>query len=249
MPINFAMSAMCVAEFPLWAVLVFLFWKKGFHLRFPAMGFYLAMRFVTSPVLTLLFFIQSMPWGRSSTPSYLSVFAFYFYTFWAVYLASSVLFFFVCIEIIRSMLSGAPRLRKSGIVIFRWVVLASAIVSLSTTRFKYGDFRYIPVITFTLQHLLCIVELSLLVFLCLGMNMLHLSVRDIAFGIALGFGVVYFSDLIFTTFGSIYLSLIHPLQFVCEGALLGALGIWIVYSALPVRARNPMESAGDLICQ
>lgn len=249
MPINFAMSAMCVAEFPLYAALVFLFWKKGFHRRFPAMGYYLALRLTTSPVLTLLLFIQSTPWGRSSTPGYFTYGAFYFYVYWAVYLASSVLFFFVCREIVSSVLSEFPELRKSGVTIFRLAVMASVITGLSTVSFAYREFYCIPVAFNRLMHSVSILQLCVLVFLCLGMKALHLSMRDITFGIALGLGIMASSDLILASFWSIYTSLIDPVQFVIEAMILGALGIWITYSALPVRARNPMERAVDSICQ
>ena len=41
-----------------------------------------------------------------------------------------------------------------------------------------------------------ILELCLLGFLCLSMNALRLSVRDMAFGIALGFGMMSANDFI-----------------------------------------------------
>jgi hypothetical protein len=41
-----------------------------------------------------------------------------------------------------------------------------------------------------LMRSVSILELCLLAFLCLSMNALRLSVRDMAFGIALGFGLM-----------------------------------------------------------
>ena len=41
-----------------------------------------------------------------------------------------------------------------------------------------------------------ILELCLLAFLCLSMNALRLSVRDMAFGISLGFGLISANDFI-----------------------------------------------------
>ena len=58
------MSAMSVAEFVLWAALAFLFWSKGLHRRFPAMGYYLALRAISTPVLMLVLYVESRPWGR-----------------------------------------------------------------------------------------------------------------------------------------------------------------------------------------
>ncbi len=41
-----------------------------------------------------------------------------------------------------------------------------------------------------------VLELCLLAFLCLSMNALRMSVRDMAFGIALGFGIMSTGDFI-----------------------------------------------------
>jgi hypothetical protein len=48
----------------------------------------------------------------------------------------------------------------------------------------------IPDIAFGLMRSVSVLELCLLGFLCLSMNALRLSVRDLAFGISLGFGVM-----------------------------------------------------------
>ncbi len=240
MPLNITMSSMVVAEFFLWALLGFLFWKKGFHSRFPAMGAYLALRVCAMPVFMALLYIQSQPWGRNSTPVYFTYFAFYFYVYWAVYIASAALLFFVCIEVFRSALSAFPGLLKFGVVIYRWAVLASVIVSLSTLNFGNRGILVIPDIAYRLMRSVSIVELCLLGFLCLSMNALRLSVRDMTFGIALGFGLMSSSDFILASFISRNTSLTDPLQFVSEAAILFSLGIWIAYSALPERARKPV---------
>jgi hypothetical protein len=234
------MSAMSVAEFVLWAVLGFLFWKKMLHHRFPAMGYYLVLRVVSQPVILALLYIQSQPWGRSTTPAYFTYFCFYFYVYWAVYIVSAILLFFVCTEIFSSALSALPGLLKFGTVIFRWAVLASVIVSLSTVSFEHGNIFMIPAIAYRLMRSVSIVELCLLAFLCLSMNALHLSVRDITFGIALGFGFMSSGDFIVASLISSKTSLTDPLQFVSEAVILCALGIWVTYSALPERARKPM---------
>ena len=222
MPINFAMSAMSVVEFLLWVALGSLFWKKGFRGRFPAMGNYLALRVGSAPVFMALLYIGSQPWGRSSTPGYFTYSAFYFYVYWAVYIASAVLLFFVCIEV------------------FRWAILASVIVSLSTVNFEHGNILMIPAVAYRLMRSVSIVELCLLAFLCLSMNALHLSVRDITFGIALGFGIMSSSDFILSAFWNPRTTLIDPVQFISEGVILGALGIWVTYAALPEPVRRPV---------
>jgi hypothetical protein len=122
-----AMSMMGAAEFLLSAVLAFMFWKKGLHRRFPAMGAYLALRVASTPVLSLLLLgqtgqlLDSHQFKRTCAQAY-------FFAYWAVYMASAVLLYFVCMEVFRSALSALPGLLKFGIVIFRWTVLVSVIV-------------------------------------------------------------------------------------------------------------------------
>jgi hypothetical protein len=72
------------------------------------------------------------------------------------------------------------------------------------------------------------------------MNALRLSIRDLAFGIALGFGLTSSSDFIVVSLMSRYTSLTDPLQFVSESLILVALGSWITYCALPEPARQPV---------
>jgi hypothetical protein len=237
-----AMSMMSVAEFALWAVLCFLFWSKGLYRRFPAMGAYLALHIASMPVLLFFLYGQSQHWFHDIC------FPIYFYLYWAVYIASAVFLYFVCIEVFRSALSAFPGLMKFGIVIFRWVVLASIIVSFSTITLSHKGVMLIPDIAFRLMHSVSIVELCLLGFLCMSMETLRLPARDLAFGISLGFGLMSSSDFILASFWSRKTSLTDPLQFVYESAILVTLGMWVAYCALPEPARQPvMVPANSLI--
>src|ERR1035437_10049600 len=125
-----AMTLMCVAEFALWAVLGFLFRKKELHHRFPAMGAYLALRIASMPVLLFFFYGQSRHWFHDIC------FPIYFSIYWAVYITSAVILYFICMEVFRSALSAFSGLQRLGTVIFRWAVLASVLVSFSTINFS-----------------------------------------------------------------------------------------------------------------
>jgi hypothetical protein len=229
-----AMSILTVAEFVLWTVLALLFWTKKLHRRFPAMGGYLALRVASAPVLAFLFYGQARHWFNDYC------FVTYFFVYWAVYIASAVLLFFICMEVFRSVLSGFSGLTKFGIVVFRWAVLASIIVSFSTVSFSHRGILMIPDIAYGLMRSVSVIELCLLAFLCLSMNALRLSARDVTFGIALGFGLMSCSDFILALFWSLRTSLTDPLQFVSESVILGAIGTWVAYCALPVPARQPV---------
>jgi hypothetical protein len=219
------------SEFVLTTVLGFLFWKKKLNQRFPAMGAYLALRVAAAPVQYALLCLYTQPWGER-------FYVDYFFTFWAVYIASAVLLFFICMEVFRSALASFPGLMKFGIVIFRWAVLASVIMTISSLSFAHRGLLIIPDIADGLMRSVSILELCLLGFLCLSMNALRLSARDMAFGIALGFGIVSSNDFILSSLISRNSSLTAPLQFVYEAIVLVALGTWALYCALPEPVRK-----------
>jgi hypothetical protein len=85
-----------------------------------------------------------------------------------------------------------------------------------------------------------VVELCLLAFLCLSMNALRLSIRDLAFGIALGFGVMSSNDFVFAALTSRKATMTGTLQFVYEAVLLASVAIWVAYCALPQAVRKPL---------
>ena len=227
------MSALSLVEICLWAVLGYLFWKRKLHWRFQAMGYFLALRMISSPLLEGIYYIQSKPWGRA----YYFV---YFFGYWAVYLASAVILFFVCIEVFRSALSGLPGLLKIGIVIFRWAILVSLVLTFSSMSLLHRGFEVIPDISIGMMRSVSFLELCLLAFLCLSLNALRLSVRDMTFGIALGFGLLASNDFVSISLMSQHSSLTAPLQFVHEGIILGSMGIWIAYCALPEAVSKPV---------
>lgn len=236
MPLNFAMSAMSVAELALWAMLGFLFWKKGLHRRFPAMGGYLALRVGSAPILVVLLYGQSRHWFNDYC------FLIYFFVYWAVFIASAVILYFVSVEIFRSALSGFPGLIKLGVVIFRWAALASVIVSFSNLSFPHRGsvVLIIPDIAIALMRSVSVIELCLLGFLCLSMNALRLSARDIPFGMALGFGLMSTNDFVQSLINTRTTSLTAPWQFVYETMILVSVGIWTVYCVLPEPVRKPL---------
>jgi hypothetical protein len=229
-----AMSLLSVAEFALWAAFGFLFWTRNLHRRFPAMGVYLALRVVSMPVLLVFFYGQTRQWFNGYS------FSFYYYVYWMVYIASAATLFFVCIEVFRSALSAFSGLQRLGTMVFRWIALVSAIIGFSTISISHREIPIITDIAFRLMRSVSILELCLLAFLCLSMNALRLSVRDMAFGISLGFGLMSANDFILGALLSRNTSLTGPLQLVYESVTLVLLGIWIAYAALPEPARQPL---------
>ncbi len=241
------MSIMGGAEFVLSTVLAYLFWKRKLRGRFPAMGAYLALHAASTPVLLFLFQGDAHRWFNDYC------FIAYFSLYWAVYIASAILLFFICMEIFRSALAAFPGLMKLGILVFRWAALVSVFVSLAaptidhrtifdfvTGSFPQHGVLVIPAVAYALMRSVSMLELCLLAFLCLSMNALRLSARDLAFGISLGFGIMSANDFIQSAVDSIHTSLTAPWQFVFESVILVGFGTWMAYFLLPEPVRKPM---------
>jgi len=198
------------------------------------MGAYLALRVASAPILVLLFLGQARHWFNDYC------FMCYFFAFWAVYIASAILLYFICVEVFRSVLSAFTGLMRLGTLIFRWVAFVSVVVSFSTLKVPQYRVMVVPQIATGLMRPVSILELCLLTFLCLSMNSLRLSTRDIGFGISLGFGILSANDFVQSLLTTMYTSLTDPIQFVGEGVLLAGLGLWVVYFALPEPVRKPV---------
>jgi hypothetical protein len=227
------MSMMGVVEFLLTATLTFLFWRKKLHVRFRAMGIYLVLRVISTPVGLLLLTAYQQT-------NALNWYMAYFLVFWGAYIASAALLFFVCIEIFRAALAALPGLMKFGVVVFRWAALVSLIVTFSTVSFAHRGIMVIPDIAYGMMRSVSILELCLLGFLCVCMNALRLSARDMAFGLSFGFGLLAANDFVHASIASRFASLTEPLQFVYESAILVVLGVWTSYCASPAPATQPV---------
>jgi hypothetical protein len=197
------------------------------------MGIYLALRIFSAPTLLATLYVQSKPWGAA-------YYAWYFFVYWGVYIASAVLLLLVCMEVFRSALSSLPGLLKIGTVIFRWAMAVCIFLSFSSFSFVHRGLALVPDVAVALMRSVSILELCLLAFLCLSMNALRLSVRDVAFGIALGFGLMAVNDFLVISFMPRRSSLTAPSQFLYQSVVLVVLGIWVAYCALPEAARKPV---------
>jgi len=231
---------MNVAEIVLWAALAFLFFRKGFHHRFPATTTYLVMRAVSGAFLLTILRLESSAWGESHRLGML-----YFFGFFAMYLASAALLFFISIEIFRSALAAFPGISKLAIVIFHWAAVVSVIVSLTSISYSHKGLHILADVSYGLMRSVSVLELCLLAFLCLSMNALRLTVRDMSFGIALGFGLMCSGDFVVSSLSAHIKSLLDPLQFAAEGVILATLAVWAIYCLLPEPAPKPVLMAAN----
>jgi len=91
-----------------------------------------------------------------------------------------------------------------------------------------------------LMRSVSILELCLLAFLCVSMNTLQLSMRDTAFGISFGLGLMASNDFVLATIITRNAMPSSPIQFVYEAVILAVLGGWVAFFALPEQVRKPV---------
>lgn len=224
---------MCVAEFFLLARLAFWFWKRALIHRFPAMAAYLVLHLVAIPALLTVLYFPALPDNEF-------LYGIYFFGHFAVYIASAALILFVCIEIFRSALSAFPGLMKVGIDIFRFAILVSVLRTFSSISFPHRGLLVLPHIAYSLMRSASVIELCLLVFLCLSMNTLQLSPRDMTFGIALCFGLMSANGFFSAPLISAHTPITAPSELANEALVLVSLGIWVAYALFPAKARKPL---------
>ncbi len=240
MPLSFTMTALYMAEICLWSALAVFFWKKGFQRRFPATSSYLLLHAIADAALLVVVRLEATPWGQSQHIGMV-----YFFGYFAMYAASAVLLFFICIEIFRSALASFPGITKLAIVIFQWAAVVSVIVSLTSISYTRGGIQIVADVSYGLVRSVSVLELCLLAFLCLSMNALRLSVRDMAFGIALGFGILSTSDFIVSSLMPRITSANDPVQYIGESLVLATLAMWVVYCVLPEPEPMPVLVAAN----
>jgi hypothetical protein len=233
-----AMLMVASAKAALTIILAFLFWQRKLHRRFPAMEAYLVMHAAVA-LMDLLH--SQMPHAFAN-----SSFDFFPFAISTMYVANAAFLYFICMEVFRSVLSPFQGLMKFGIVIFRWVALVSVIVGISTIPIDLSTVTtnlraslITPSIVVGLTRSVSILELCLLIFICLSMSALRLSVRDVAFGISLGFGVISASDFVQSLLTTVVASN-STLYFSSEIVLLFVWSIWVVYFAVPEPVRKPI---------
>jgi hypothetical protein len=215
--------------------------RAGLPRRFPAMTFYLGLRCMAEAFLYLIlnenhFLSVSV---RTQTLTYV-------YSYWILYALGAVAIFFALQEIFKAVMEPVPGLLRLGLIVFRWVSIASVVIVLGMTTLPSLKHATSDVLlaTVTTQIIRCvaILEICLLAYLALSVHSLGRSFRGRVFGIGLGFGLEAAAGLIcslmITKGGSIW----SFANMFLEVASVGTLLIWTTYFLLP----EPAEERGPI---
>lgn len=211
--------------------------RVGLWKKFPAMTFYLGFRCLTDAGLYLILnenhFISVS--ARTQTLTY-------FYGYWACYLIGAVAIFFALQEVFKAVMEPVPGLQRLGLVIFRWIGVASVVILLGMTALPGHKYPGIDVVFAALgdQLLRCvsILEICLLSYLAFSVHSLGRSFRGRTFGIGLGFGLeaagILICSLMYTKPGSIWSA--ANLVLMVGGTI--APVVWTTYFLLPEPAEE-----------
>ncbi len=158
----------------------------------------------------------------------------YFLNYWIGYTVEVVLGFGIIYSTYRLAMAPLPGLQRLGTVMFKWaagISLAVAFAMAFGPRVTGGDLliRFLGQLAQTQS----VLTLCLLLFVCVTVSPMGLSLRSKIFGVCLGFGVTATTQLVssawLTTTRDLYtlVSIVNGIG-ICAG-----LAIWAAYFALP----------------
>lgn len=202
--------------------------KVGLGKRFPAITFYLGLRLFSGVLLAAILNAHhfSSISERAQTLAYI-------YSYWTAYIAGAVAIFFAVQEIFNELMSPVPGLQRLGIIAFRWVTVASVVISVGAALPTRDTSSLFPSIALQIMKCTSIMELCLLAFLALTVHSLGRSFRSVMFGIGLGFGLEAGSQLIASALLARHPGLYSIGNLVLEVVTVSTFTIWITYFFLP----------------
>jgi hypothetical protein len=207
------------------------FLRSGSARKYPALCAYFAIRG------TMLLVLESVLWNGMPANDGSIRFLFYYFGFYVNCLVVSIAIFFVIQEIFKKVMEPVPGLRRLGLLAFRWVSIASAVVSIGAialpAQTKYPCTFFVCNIGPHLMRCASIMELCLVAFLGLSIHTLGRSFRSRLFGIALGFGVQAAADMVNTALVVKYPGLSSPVNFATQIVTSMVLLTWVAYFLIP----------------
>jgi hypothetical protein len=216
--------------------------RAGLSERFPAMRNYLVLR-CASDVILLFILKENLIFHVSNVTQTVT----YIYAYWISYAVVAVAIFLALQEVFKALMDPVPGLQRLGLIIFRWVSVASAILLIgigSSPQYQGGSKGMIFASLVGIQMMRCIsiLEICLLAYLAISLNSLGRSFRGRVFGIGFGFGLQACGELIVSMMLPRFHSIWSWQNLVVEIPATAAVVIWTVYLVLP----EPAEERGPI---
>jgi hypothetical protein len=213
--------------------------KAGMGKRFPAITFYLALRFFSGVALVGILNAHhfSSIGERAQTLAYV-------YVYWSAYIAGAIAIFFAIQEIFNELMTPVPGLQRLGIIAFRWVSVASVLISIGAALPIHANSDLFSTIGTQMMKCTSIMELCLLAFLALTVHSLGKTFRSVVFGLGLGFGLEAGSQLIASALLARNPALYSIGNLILEIVTVSTFMTWTAYFFLP--EESTVRSAATL---
>ncbi len=206
---------------------------RGQFRNFRALTFYLGLHATTSLVLLILLEMMSAKFSGLNP-----VFAYqlYFFIYWGSYLVETFLGFAIIYSVYRLAMLPLKGLQRLGVLMFRWAFGIAFAISMSVGLGPQASGMKLFVRAVTqLQRTQSVLTLCILLFVCLTIKPLGLSVKSKMFGVSLGLGLMATMNLIASAWTP---KMQSPLQIACSLAVCASYAIIAGYFALPEPKRR-----------
>jgi hypothetical protein len=220
-----------IARVGLEAVLLMLLVRRRFYLQFPMFSLFIAWAVLQGTTLVTMDFTSNGP--------------IYYWTYVRCAIVDDSLGFAVIYELFRRVLRDYPVLSSTGRSLYRWAifVLIMAALIFARTAPPAGQGKLISTV-YELQSTVRLLQCGLLAFLFVFVQSFHLSWRNRALGIALGFGISASVSLALAAIRS-QIETISPdetkniLNLVSQMGDICGVAVWIAYVAAREKMSGP----------
>jgi len=224
----YQLAAYCSACEPIGCACVLVFMvRRGCVAKYPFLAALLIVRVLSFCIERPLFVpgFLHMSAGRA--------YIIYFYAYWTSYGIETVLGLAIIIHLFRLALEPLQGLRSLGMVFFRWAVAISVVIAIAISVGPHmWDKSVILSVISQLQRTQSILTLCLLLFVCLTLRPLGLSVRSRVFGVSLGLGVFAATDLVQAAWLAKNPPMYSLYTVINLAAVVLGLTIWTIYFAI-----------------
>ena len=198
--------------------------RRRLHREFPVFFNYVLFQIIS-------FAVEYPMYGRPS----------YFYVSWTLTALSIAISFGVLLEIFKEAFRPYEALRDLSIILFRWCALVVLLVSAmwALTSWNGSKVDNIRDAILLVDRSVRMMQCGLVFFMLLFSEYLVISRKNAVFGISVGFGLyAAVKMLVFTAANHQTLLSKSELGRISSCAYVVSMLIWLVYAAMPVKARD-----------
>jgi len=163
----------------------------------------------------------------------------YFYFYWSTYAIEALLGLGIIYSIYNLAMAPLKGLQRLGRLMFRWAAGIAVAVAITTSFGPHvTSLRFLISAVSQLQKTQSVLTLCLLLFVCLAIRPMGLSVRSKIFGVSLGLGLLAAAQLVEAAWFGQNKHLVSVLNNVNGVVIVATIGIWCSYFAMPEPRRR-----------